>query len=144
MVIEALSDIATNFDMLNLIQSDRDDLRVVDQDIRSLQPAESYQQRSNVPAPLQDVSDFLSDYHEDRDDTPNNQANQVKPIIINREGGQSYSPSEEVEESLSLEENEKDLIHKALIKHKGRRKEAAQDLGISERTLYRKIKQYEL
>ncbi|MCB0563652.1 MAG: sigma-54-dependent Fis family transcriptional regulator [Phaeodactylibacter sp.] len=121
------------------------DLRVPDaQDIRSLQPAESYQQRSNVPAPLQDVSDFLSDYHEDRDDTPNNQANQVKPIIINREGGQSYSPSEEVEESLSLEENEKDLIHKALIKHKGRRKEAAQDLGISERTLYRKIKQYEL
>ena len=108
------------------------DLRVPDaQDIRSLQPAESYQQRSNVPAPLQDVSDFLSDYHEDRDDTPNNQANQVKPIIINREGGQSYSPSEEVEESLSLEENEKDLIHKALIKHKGRRKEAAQDLGIS-------------
>ena len=120
------------------------DLRVPDaQDIRSLQPVESYQHRSNVPAPLQDVSDFLSDYHdhEDRDEPKDNQA---RPIIINREGTQSYSPSEEVEESLSLEENEKDLIHKALIKHKGRRKEAAQDLGISERTLYRKIKQYEL
>jgi transcriptional regulator with PAS, ATPase and Fis domain len=49
-----------------------------------------------------------------------------------------------VEENLSLEENEKELIKKALRKHNGRRKEAAQDLGISERTLYRKIKQYEL
>jgi transcriptional regulator with PAS, ATPase and Fis domain len=39
---------------------------------------------------------------------------------------------------------EKDLIKKALRKHKGRRKDAASDLGISERTLYRKIKEYEL
>ena len=47
-------------------------------------------------------------------------------------------------ESLSLQDNEMELIEKALEKHKGRRKDAAQDLGISERTLYRKIKQYEL
>ncbi len=39
---------------------------------------------------------------------------------------------------------EKALIKKALERHRGRRKEAADDLGISERTLYRKIKQYEL
>jgi DNA-binding NtrC family response regulator len=50
----------------------------------------------------------------------------------------------EVEESLSLEEKEKELIQKALEKHRGKRKYAAQDLGISERTLYRKIKEYEL
>lgn len=36
------------------------------------------------------------------------------------------------------------MIKKALTKYKGRRKEAAKELGISERTLYRKIKQYEL
>ncbi|MCB0477720.1 MAG: sigma-54-dependent Fis family transcriptional regulator [Crocinitomicaceae bacterium] len=50
----------------------------------------------------------------------------------------------EVEESLSLEDREKELISKALEKHKGKRKYAAQELGISERTLYRKIKEYNL
>jgi transcriptional regulator with PAS, ATPase and Fis domain len=47
-------------------------------------------------------------------------------------------------ESLSLQNNEKDLIIKALEKHKGRRNKAADELGISQRTLYRKIKQYDL
>lgn len=50
----------------------------------------------------------------------------------------------EVEESLSLEDREKELIEKALEKHRGKRKYAAHDLGISERTLYRKIKEYDL
>ena len=50
----------------------------------------------------------------------------------------------EIEESLSLEEREKELIQKALTKHKGRRKNAAKELGISERTLYRKIKEYKI
>lgn len=52
--------------------------------------------------------------------------------------------AEEVEESLSLLDKESDLIKKALKKHKGKRKMAAQELGISERTLYRKIKELEL
>jgi transcriptional regulator with PAS, ATPase and Fis domain len=52
--------------------------------------------------------------------------------------------AEEVEESLSLVEKESDLIKKALKKHKGKRKLAAQELGISERTLYRKIKELNL
>lgn len=52
--------------------------------------------------------------------------------------------AEEVEESLSLIEKESDLIRKALKKHKGKRKSAAQELGISERTLYRKIKDLNL
>lgn len=47
-----------------------------------------------------------------------------------------------VEESLSLEDKEKELIEKALEKHGGRRKNAAHELGISERTLYRKLKEY--
>jgi len=49
-----------------------------------------------------------------------------------------------VEESLSLEDKEIELIQKALEKHNGKRKYAAQDLGISERTLYRKIKEYNI
>ena len=50
----------------------------------------------------------------------------------------------EVEESLSLEEKEKEMIRKALQKHRNRRRNAAQELGISERTLYRKIKEYDI
>jgi len=56
----------------------------------------------------------------------------------------NYEVHTEVEESLSLEDREKELIKKALEKHRGKRKYAAQDLGISERTLYRKIKEFEL
>ncbi len=51
---------------------------------------------------------------------------------------------EEVEESLSLEEKEKEFIQKALQKHRGRRKLAAKELGISERTLYRKMNEYNI
>jgi transcriptional regulator with PAS, ATPase and Fis domain len=57
---------------------------------------------------------------------------------------ENYEVHEEVEESLSLEDREKELIQKALEKHKGKRKYAAAELGISERTLYRKIKEYNL
>jgi transcriptional regulator with PAS, ATPase and Fis domain len=49
-----------------------------------------------------------------------------------------------VEESLSLEEKEMELIRKALERHSGKRKLAAEELGISERTLYRKIKEYNI
>jgi len=49
---------------------------------------------------------------------------------------------EDIEENFSLEEVERRMIDKALRKHSGKRKYAAQELGISERTLYRKIKEY--
>ncbi|GIV29689.1 MAG: sigma-54-dependent Fis family transcriptional regulator [Bacteroidia bacterium] len=61
----------------------------------------------------------------------NTSSNQEKPIIP-------------IEETLSLQDKEKELIKKALIKHKGKRKYAAKELGISERTLYRKINEYNL
>ena len=48
------------------------------------------------------------------------------------------------DETLSIEAKEIELIRKALQRNAGKRKKAADDLGISERTLYRKIKQYEL
>ena len=57
---------------------------------------------------------------------------------------QQMHEHEEVEEILSLEEKEKEMITKALDKHRGKRKYAANELGISERTLYRKIKEYGL
>ena len=51
---------------------------------------------------------------------------------------------EHVEETLSLADREKEFITKALKKHKSRRRDAANELGISERTLYRKIKEYDI
>ena len=57
---------------------------------------------------------------------------------------QDFHEHIEVEESLSLEDREKELIQKALEKHRGKRKYAAEELGISERTLYRKIKEYNI
>ena len=57
----------------------------------------------------------------------------------------SYAETiEEEEEPLSLHENELEMIKQALIRSKGKRKLAAKELGISERTLYRKIKQFDL
>jgi len=71
----------------------------------------------------------------------------IGPIVISARANNNYITEdsvEVVEESLSIAEKEKELIQKALKKHKGKRKNAAMDLGISERTLYRKIKEYEL
>ncbi len=65
-----------------------------------------------------------------------------KPVLIS--DNQNFSRTEEVEENLSLDEKTKELITKALKKHRGRRKDAAEELGISERTLYRKIKEYDI
>lgn len=64
---------------------------------------------------------------------------------INKLSDPDIEDTEEfVEESLSLQDKEIELIRKALIRHNGKRKYAAQDLGISERTLYRKIKEYDI
>ncbi|NLR90521.1 sigma 54-interacting transcriptional regulator [Flammeovirga agarivorans] len=84
--------------------------------------------------------------------TPPTPPTQEQPIIITNDDEYSENTYDidnmvevkEEEESLSIEKKEKELIIKALQKNNNKRKYAAQDLGISERTLYRKIKQYEL
>jgi len=66
-------------------------------------------------------------------------------IVKNNEEKYTYIDAiEEEEETLSLHDKELELIKKSLERHKGKRKLAADELGISERTLYRKIKQYDL
>src|SRR5699024_8710280 len=97
-------------------------------------------------------SGLIEQIYENYDAKPQGEAT-VKPSIelldvpTNHEKQQvSYDYAEEVEEeeSLSLQEKELELIKRSLKKHDGRRKAAAEELGISERTLYRKIKQYDL
>ncbi len=61
-----------------------------------------------------------------------------------RKGNYDFAEEIEEEENLSLQEKELELIKKSLEKYDGKRKDAADELGISERTLYRKIKQYNL
>jgi DNA-binding NtrC family response regulator len=85
-----------------------------------------------------DKNQFYSEDENDGEDI------MTRPIILDHERRSEYENTEVVEENLSLESMEKDMIGKALKKHRGRRKDAAKELGISERTLYRKIKQYEI
>ncbi len=65
-------------------------------------------------------------------------------IIENTQDKYSFVEDIEEEETLSLHDKELELIKKSLERHKGKRKLAAAELGISERTLYRKIKQFDL
>jgi transcriptional regulator with PAS, ATPase and Fis domain len=71
---------------------------------------------------------------------PSVQINSNQPLIIDNDHQSHF----EVDESLNIMDKEKELILKALKKHRGRRKDASTDLGISERTLYRKIKEYDI
>jgi len=100
--------------------------------------------RIYTPEPQQAVVPNSLLYFENNSNTPQT------PTIISNNADDNYEDIEDIEleearpESLSLQNNEKDLIIKALEKHKGRRNKAADELGISQRTLYRKIKQYNL
>lgn len=94
----------------------------------------------------------IEDYKEPVTTESENLPAEPQPLVINpsREEEDSYDiiiedvDHESEEESLSLEKKEKEMIIKALKKNRNKRKYAAEDLGISERTLYRKIKQYEI
>jgi transcriptional regulator with PAS, ATPase and Fis domain len=66
------------------------------------------------------------------------------PEILSDEETLDVESTEETQERMSLQDLEIDMIRKAIERHRGRRKEAAEELGISERTLYRKIKQFNL
>ncbi len=87
---------------------------------------------------------LLEDYH----------GEQINPVIksghavvlngANNNPNNNIDEHHEVEESLSIMDAEKELIIKALKKHRGKRRDASSDLGISERTLYRKLKEYNI
>jgi transcriptional regulator with PAS, ATPase and Fis domain len=75
----------------------------------------------------------------------------VEPIMADDKPIRKYDPGDDIqdtqeitEESLSLADKEIEMIRKALEKHRGKRKYAAHELGISERTLYRKIKEFNI
>ncbi len=86
------------------------------------------------------------------DEEPATESIRISPAVVQTPGMATDFRSrfdnqpdvEDIEENLSLEEVERRMITRALKKHQGRRKNAAVELGISERTLYRKIKEYDI
>lgn len=120
-------------------------VRANDLNLPDIKRLENVGSRTHVPTPQTFVKDYAT---KESNREPNYEFQeeaydqQKTPILIHSDN--SYQVTEVVEENLSLEANEEELIKKALTKHKGRRKDAADELGISERTLYRKIKQYKI
>lgn len=107
-------------------------------DIKQLLYDMSHQSNGFTPVSVPD-NNMMSTYSVGNDAvvTPVNQ-----PIVL--QPTQQVDHHEDVEESLMLADREKEFIVKSLKKHKGRRRDAANELGISERTLYRKIKEYDI
>jgi transcriptional regulator with PAS, ATPase and Fis domain len=99
-----------------------------------------------APKPQEDSSQlFRKLYHEVEDDYDQSQPVYPSPVILKNPVLNNIQDTEEfVEESLSLGDKEIEMIRKSLEKHNGKRKLAARELGISERTLYRKIKEYNI
>ena len=84
-------------------------------------------------------------YQDNEEEYKSAQPDFATPVVIKTPGQNHIEDTEEfVEESLSLEDKEIEMIIKSLEKHNGKRKIAARELGISERTLYRKIKEYNI
>ncbi len=108
----------------------------------SSDPSNNYLQNSKN---VYDDSNGFADYNRNQQ-PPIPHSGQ--PIIIQKTASNSHNPfeakAEVIDESLDMATHEKTLILRALKKHANRRKDAADDLGISERTLYRKIKEYNL
>jgi len=105
---------------------------------KAYQGEQNFQQENREPQPS-----YLPSNGGSMSDREMQSSESGQPIIISQ-GDQNTSSAQEVEDVLDLAENEKTLIIKALKKHRGRRRNAAAELGISERTLYRKIKEYDV
>lgn len=124
------------FQMINALHREVSDLK---QQLTKMTPAAngSVHVATNVPVTDAEVVPIVSHSHI-----------QQQPIVgdhhTNAHDEATPYAEEYVEESLSIDEQEKRLIIKALEKNRGRRKKAAEELHISERTLYRKIKEYGL
>ncbi|MEY2917785.1 MAG: hypothetical protein RIS73_1499, partial [Bacteroidota bacterium] len=96
---------------------------------------------TNNHAPV--FADELKEYNNNNNGTALSNISS-QPVILHQGNNNDIHHHEDVEESLSIMDKEKELIVKALKKHKGKRKDASLDLGISERTLYRKLKEYDI
>ncbi len=123
------------FDMRN----DINDLKILTKALSK----ENYSKGTGDNAHLLMDKNYGEDY-DDGNDTPEI----IRPVGKERretaQYNMSYEEAETIDESVSLQEKEFEMIKKSLERNKGKRKLAAKELGISERTLYRKLKQFDL
>lgn len=127
------------FELIN-----NNDLNISNQQLKQLT---SPKYTGNYPVYNQEArpqSNFNNEEEQSRESDSDVSIGDHRPILLDSQSSQEYENSEIIEESLKLADMEKDMIFKALKKHNGKRKEAAKDLDISERTLYRKIKGYDI
>lgn len=99
-----------------------------------------------IYTPQEDAFEELTDIIEENENANNVEILEVENAVNASENKDKYHFAEEIEEeeTLSIKDKELELIKKALDKNQGKRKAAADELGVSERTLYRKIKQFGL
>ena len=109
-------------------------------------------QEGNTPKVQEENKNLIHKIYGSQPVTYSSEENEPAMMLLSPEkttvarGHNTYDFAEEIqeEEPISLQDKELELIQKSLERHKGKRREAAKELGISERTLYRKIKQYDL
>ena len=109
-------------------------------------------QEGNTPKVQEENQNLIHKIYGSQPVTYSSEENEPAMMLLSPEkttvsrGHNTYDFAEEIqeEEPISLQDKELELIQKSLERHKGKRREAAKELGISERTLYRKIKQYDL
>lgn len=98
---------------------------------------------SNLPFNSDQNTNLTSHWSPTRMEHSNMDLADLRPMILSKKN-EEFETVELMDEQLSIDHMEKELISKALKKYNGKRKDAAEELGISERTLYRKIKQFNI
>ena len=153
--ISSVPALASTFNATNESLSERDllykvlfDLR---KDVNELKAVISHQELNYNIGDSPDIFEETSTYNRETPEkqvfrnTQNDRSSlEINPVVTKDTDVHDITHVAEEDDSLSLEKREKELIIKALQKNDNKRKYAAQDLGISERTLYRKIKQYQI
>jgi transcriptional regulator with PAS, ATPase and Fis domain len=120
----------------NLRMPDLGSVRQLQQNLPNLGFSNQERESSNPPVFEQSQNEVFY---------PAIETGKITPIIIDQGKSNTVFTKTEVEDApLAMDEIEKEAIKRSLKKYNGRRKEAAEELKISERTLYRKIKQYNL
>jgi DNA-binding NtrC family response regulator len=137
---EGFSDREILYKMLFDIKGDLNDLKRF---VLNMASGGNFEINDETPIPSFKSDNFVSSPYDFQQKQLNQLENSNEPpaiVIDDTSGYEDHS----AENNYSLSEMEKEMIIKALEKHHGKRRDAALDLGISERTLYRKIKEYDI
>jgi transcriptional regulator with PAS, ATPase and Fis domain len=144
------SDFSTERDILYKVlfdmKSDLHDLKKLTLELMQNGSSKVQEMNKNLIQKVFGSKEDISNFEDEARLSPITPQNEVEQEEFDDDDDTNYLMAEtiEEEETLKLEQREIELIKKSLERHKGKRKAAADELGISERTLYRKIKQYDL